>query len=449
MLAALACAGRPDRPSKCIVDCVNGKCVKNACVCAPNWRGAACDSIAASNQTVDIKECAPKCINGGTCVNGACACPPNWSGAACELPCAKWRPRPGTSWQIILSGDFSDSSAPAELYDIDLFNTKQAAIDKLHAMGRKVICYFSAGSIENGRPDTSRFTSNLRSSPMDGWPEDWIDISKLNTDPLLKDIMTARLDLAVKKKCDGVDPDNMDAYANGVKRVGGGAITYKDQLDYNRWIAQTAHARGLIVGLKNDLEQIPDLLNYFDFAVNEECFEFKECDSLIPFINANKAVFNIEYNVPVSKYCDNANRMKIDSLFKTRDVKPKPFTQCRQYTGGADYQCAPTFMSRAFSLGETIENSENETAAASSTADAAPPIVTVRQFDAKECVNNAYCIAIVSGTILVCVLGIAAFIYVMFRYFYTGYKLRNHNNVDAITKPLEIKIAPTAEVNAA
>jgi len=57
------------------------------------------------------------------------------------------------------------------------------------------------------------------------------------------------------------------------------------------------------VGLKNDLNQIPDLLPAFDFAVNEQCFQYNECSLLVPFIQANKPVFEVEYNRNPSQFC--------------------------------------------------------------------------------------------------------------------------------------------------
>jgi len=59
---------------------------------------------------------------------------------------------------------------------------------------------------------------------------------------------------------------------------------------YNRKIAEWAHARNLSVGLKNDLDQIEDLVDDFDWALNEECFAYAECDLLLPFVEKNKAV---------------------------------------------------------------------------------------------------------------------------------------------------------------
>jgi hypothetical protein len=103
--------------------------------------------------------------------------------------------------------------------------------------------------------------------------------------------MKSRLDLALQKGCDGVEPDNMDGYSNNP----GFDFSATDQLAYNRLIANEAHSRGLSVGLKNDLDQINGLAAYFDFAVNEQCFEYSECAALAPFIDAGKAVLNAEY----------------------------------------------------------------------------------------------------------------------------------------------------------
>jgi hypothetical protein len=63
-------------------------------------------------------------------------------------------------------------------------------------------------------------------------------------------ILFARLDLAVAKGCDGVEPDNVDGYANNTNFP----LTVQDQLQFNIWLANEAHARGLSIGLKNDLD---------------------------------------------------------------------------------------------------------------------------------------------------------------------------------------------------
>ena len=101
----------------------------------------------------------------------------------------------------------------------------------------------------------------------------------------------ARLDKAKARGCDGVEPDNVDGYTNKP----GFPLNATTQLDYNRFLATAAHARGLKVALKNDVDQLSSLAASFDFAVNEQCNEYSECDAYSAFTGANKPVFNAEY----------------------------------------------------------------------------------------------------------------------------------------------------------
>lgn len=76
------------------------------------------------------------------------------------------------------------------------------------------------------------------------------------------------------------------------------------------------------MGLKNDVEQIPQLVAAFDFTVNEECFAYDECRRVVPFVDADKAVFNIEYGGArrARKVCPQANALGFDSLVKNLDL---------------------------------------------------------------------------------------------------------------------------------
>jgi hypothetical protein len=227
-------------------------------------------------------------------------------------PPVAWPPKPGTSWQWQLQGTI-DTSVDASVFDVDLFNTSQATIDLLHSSGKRVICYFSAGSHEPGRPDSDQFPASAVGKVMDGWPdENWLDIRSAD----VKAIMQARMDVAVTKKCDGIEPDNVDGYNNDT----GFALEGSDQLTYNRFLAAEGHARQLVVALKNDLDQIPQLLGDFDLALNEECAKYDECDALTPFIQAGKAVFQVEYGASPHAVCPKANARNFDILIKHLDL---------------------------------------------------------------------------------------------------------------------------------
>ncbi len=171
----------------------------------------------------------------------------------------------------------------------------------------------SAGSWENWRPDAAQFPATVLGHN-NGWPgEKWLDIRRLD---VLGPIMEARLNLCRDKGFDAVEPDNIDGYSNNT----GFPLTAQDQLTYNRFLADAAHARGLSIGLKNDLEQVPDLLSRFDFAVNEECFRYNECAALSPFINAGKAVFETEYNQATASFCPLASGLGFSSMKKNLDL---------------------------------------------------------------------------------------------------------------------------------
>ncbi len=208
-----------------------------------------------------------------------------------------YKPDANTSWQWQLQGAINESYN-VDIYDIDLFDSDPSLIQSLQASGKKVICYFSAGSYENWRDDKNDFPDSILGNTLDGWEgERWLDISNEEVAP----IMIKRLELAVEKGCDGVEPDNMDGYTNDT----GFNLTPTDQLAYNKFIANESRKLGLSVALKNDVDQIDALEAYFDFSINEQCHEYNECENMQKFIDANKPVFNAEY---ASKYVNDASQ---------------------------------------------------------------------------------------------------------------------------------------------
>ncbi|MDA1129718.1 MAG: endo alpha-1,4 polygalactosaminidase [Chloroflexi bacterium] len=225
-----------------------------------------------------------------------------------------WQPTLHTSWQWQLTDPPIDHSIEAEMYDIDLFETSAETVAALHAEGRKVICYVNAGGWENWRPDAALFPDGVIGVDLDDWEgEKWLDIRRID---LLGPIMEARMDLCKLNGFDGIEPDNVDGFLNNT----GFPLNYGDQLSYNIWLAEAAHERGLSIGLKNDMDQIADLLPYFDWALNEECFEYEECETLLPFIEVGKAVFNVEYSLDTKLFCDKATALGFSSIRKNLDL---------------------------------------------------------------------------------------------------------------------------------
>jgi hypothetical protein len=223
-------------------------------------------------------------------------------------------PKPGTPWQWQLTNPV-DTSVNVPVYDVDSTYTPASAVAALHAMGRKVICYVNTGAWENFRPDQQAFPTSVLGAG-DGWPgEKWLDIRQIG---ILEPIMAARFAACKAKGFDGIEADLVDGYTDDT----GFPLTAADQLRYNLMLAGLAHGLGLSIGLKNDLDQVPQLVGVFDFAIDEQCFQYSECDELLPFIKAGKAVFEVEYQLSNDQFCAQANALGFSSMRKNLALDP-------------------------------------------------------------------------------------------------------------------------------
>jgi hypothetical protein len=219
-----------------------------------------------------------------------------------------WVPGPHTTWQWQLTTPVNQN-VKAKMFDIDLFDNSAAVVASLHRRGARVICYLDAGTYENFRSDAGRFPKSVLGAS-NGWPgERWLDIRQLK---VLAPIMLARFQQCQRKHFDGVEADNVDGYSNHT----GFPLTAADQLTYNRWLARTAHRLGLSIALKNDTDQVRQLEPSFDYALDEQCFEYNECSKLRPFVAAHKAVFEVEYNLATSRFCAQARAEGFMSMRK-------------------------------------------------------------------------------------------------------------------------------------
>jgi len=221
-----------------------------------------------------------------------------------------WQPTPGTTWQIQFSGALDTADYNVQAFDVDMFDTSVQHVEDIHAKPAKAICYIDAGSWENWRPDASKYPKRVLGRALTGWAgERWLDIRRIG---VIGPILGARADDCAAKGFDAVDFDNVDGYANNT----GFPLTAADQIRFNRFIANLAHNAGLAVGLKNDLGQVRRLEPSFDFAVNEQCVQYKECGRLKPFVDAGKAVFNIEYRGNMTAICVVTRPLQLSTLKK-------------------------------------------------------------------------------------------------------------------------------------
>lgn len=237
-----------------------------------------------------------------------------------------WQPPVGATWNYYLSDPINLTLVSKfsfyAVWDIDLFSNPASTISALQANSSRVICYFSAGSSEDWRPDASNFTTADLGNDLAGWPgEKWLNISS----PNVRSIMIKRLDLAASKGCDGVDPDNVDGYSN----KNGLGLTQQDSVNYMNFLADETTKRNLSIGLKNANAIVPDLVDRMQWSVNEQCHQYEECSDFSPFVEQGKPVFNVEYpkgdktnnNNPVTMQqlqmaCNNTNSMGFSTIIK-------------------------------------------------------------------------------------------------------------------------------------
>jgi endo-alpha-1,4-polygalactosaminidase (GH114 family) len=288
-----------------------------------------------------------------------------------------WMPAVGTRWQWQLQGkpgryedtggiDVEVCKPPfgggpcvrPDVFDFDLYvdpsiagrygwTVETAAVDAVHASGQHAIGYMTAGDAERWRPDYEQFVDFDRQC--DGcllgepfsrrFPDEyWANLNngKGQFDFMLQ-MIRARTDKVAAAGFDGVEYDIVDAFAQG-KDTTGFRISADTQLAYNIALSEMAHADGLSVALKNDGQQIPDLLPYFDYAINEQCFQYDECagggysaPGWRAFIAAGKPVFQAEYRLEPKDFCRKANRWDFSSIVKARNYSlfALPWTPCR------------------------------------------------------------------------------------------------------------------------
>jgi hypothetical protein len=128
--------------------------------------------------------------------------------------------------------------------------------------------------------------------------------------------MQTRIKLAAEKGCDGIDPDNVDAFGDEIKPGGGLNLTRQDSIDYIKKMSAEAHIHGLAMGLKNAEAILQSVSNVVEFAVNEQCATYYGgCSAYSSFLRSGKPVFHIEYGTPVKiNGTENAIRAESDSL---------------------------------------------------------------------------------------------------------------------------------------
>lgn len=125
-----------------------------------------------------------------------------------------WRPKVGDSYQIVLHDPIDenvDIHPDVAVWDLDLYENDASTFKKLQDAGKKVICYFSAGTYEKYRGDAKDFNKEDLGKTLPAWKDErWLRLSSNS----VRSIMSRRIELAASKGCDAIDPDNLDGFVS-------------------------------------------------------------------------------------------------------------------------------------------------------------------------------------------------------------------------------------------
>lgn len=164
-----------------------------------------------------------------------------------------------------------------DIFDIDGFDHPASLVREIHERrGRtlaheRAICYLSLGSWERYRPDERRWPRQTLGLVLGGYPDEhWVDVRQLQA---LTPIIESRLQMCAKKGFDGVEVDNIDGWDNR----SGFPLTPQDAQAWLASVANEAHSLGMFVLWKNDPYLASFGERYFDGALSEQCFSYREC----------------------------------------------------------------------------------------------------------------------------------------------------------------------------
>ncbi|HEY4433395.1 MAG TPA: endo alpha-1,4 polygalactosaminidase, partial [Candidatus Cybelea sp.] len=110
------------------------------------------------------------------CGGGATPTPGSIPAPGAAGTASRWIPTTGESYQIQYDGKL-DLGVDAQIYDLDVFDTKPSVVAQLHSMNRRVMCYIDVGTWENWRPDAGKFPKSVLGRKDGHWKgERWLDV---------------------------------------------------------------------------------------------------------------------------------------------------------------------------------------------------------------------------------------------------------------------------------
>jgi hypothetical protein len=113
-------------------------------------------------------------------------------------------------------------------------------------------------------------------------------------------------------------------------------LSADDAVAYIQYLSSVATPLNLAMGLKNGLEIVDRVVDIVQFAVNEQCHQYHECDGYASVTKQNKPVFNVEYaaeakndnNMTPKDLCKPVSGVTLSTSLKNHDSVDGTITFC-------------------------------------------------------------------------------------------------------------------------
>ncbi|MGC4895677.1 endo alpha-1,4 polygalactosaminidase [Micromonospora sp. DT31] len=219
----------------------------------------------------------------------------------------RWR----WQWQLTTPVDVT---VDADVFLLDPVGATSTETAALRERGRRLVCHVRVGTYAGSDPDVTRFPVAVRGAAVPGRPGTrFLDVRRWES---LAPVLSDRFRLCRGKGFGAV----AFADADGYRHRSGFPLGFDDQLLFNRRLAGLARRVGLSPGLVDDVAQVAALAPDFDFAVNQECVRRGECAKLLPFVDAHKPVFHVEYAGEPARFCVTSVGYGFASIRKDRSL---------------------------------------------------------------------------------------------------------------------------------
>ncbi|RKN49348.1 endo alpha-1,4 polygalactosaminidase [Micromonospora endolithica] len=203
-------------------------------------------------------------------------------------------------WQWQLTAPV-DVTVDADVFLLDAVRVTAEETTALRVRDRRLVCHVPVGTYADTDPDAGRFPPAVRGSAVRGTggtdrPARWLDVRRWD---LLAPVLADRFRLCRGKGFGAVALVDADGYAQRT----GFPLNFDDQLLFNRRVATLARSLDLSPGLVDDVGQVAALAPDFDFAVSRDCVRLRRCAKLLPFVDAGKPVFHVEFTGDPAVFC--------------------------------------------------------------------------------------------------------------------------------------------------